>query len=96
MNSRLRWIFSAGDTANGSLAARGSLGLGAAAPSTELTATLKHLRIATRDDTVVTASGNVAIPGTVTSPKVAELLATARAILTGVVAGQAEALEQSA
>ncbi|MGQ4599706.1 metalloregulator ArsR/SmtB family transcription factor [Nocardia sp. R6R-6] len=31
-----------------------------------------------------------------TSPEVAELLATARAILTGVVAGQAEALEQSA
>ena len=31
-----------------------------------------------------------------TSPQVAQLLTTARAILTGVVAGQAEALDQSA
>lgn len=31
-----------------------------------------------------------------TTPEVAQLLATARAILTGVVAGQAEALEQPA
>ncbi|MQY21613.1 ArsR/SmtB family transcription factor [Nocardia macrotermitis] len=32
----------------------------------------------------------------ITTPEVAELLAAARAILTGVVAGQAEALEQPA
>lgn len=62
--------FSAGDTADGSLSARGDLGLNASAPSAELTATLKHFRVAARDEAVVTASGDVAISGTVASPKV--------------------------
>ena len=62
--------FSAGDAADGSLGARGSLGLNAAAPNAELTATLKHFRIAARDETVVTASGDVAISGAIAAPKV--------------------------
>jgi translocation and assembly module TamB len=62
--------FSAADTANGFVSARGSLALDSSAPSTELTGTLKHFRIAARDEAVVTASGTVAVAGMITSPKV--------------------------
>jgi len=62
--------FSAGDTADGSLVARGSIGLNAAAPSAELTATLQHFHVAARDEAVVTATGDVAVSGTIASPKV--------------------------
>jgi len=62
--------FSAGDTADGSLVARGSIGLNAAAPSAELTATLEHFRVTARDEAVVTATGDVAVSGTIASPKV--------------------------
>jgi translocation and assembly module TamB len=74
--------FSAGDSADGSLGARGSLGLNASAPSAELTATLKHFRIAARDETVVTASGNVAISGTIASPKVTAQLTAEQGDIT--------------
>jgi len=74
--------FSAGDTADGSLGARGSLGLNASAPSAELTATLKHFRIAARDETVVTASGNVAVSGTIASPKVTAQLTAEQGDIT--------------
>src|SRR5229473_6979456 len=74
--------FSASDTADGSLGARGSLGLSASAPSAEPTATLKHFRIAARDETVITASGNVAVSGTIASPKVTAQLTAEQGDIT--------------
>src|SRR5207302_11335226 len=62
--------FSANDSANGTLSGQGSLMLGGSAPSTELTGTLKHFRIAARDEAVVTASGTLSVTGTIASPKV--------------------------
>ena len=66
--------FSASDSADGTLSARGSLVLNGASPSADLTATLKHFRVAARDEAVVGASGTVTVGGTIASPKVAAQL----------------------
>jgi translocation and assembly module TamB len=62
--------FSAGDTANGTIAASGKVILGATGPTVDLSATLQGFRILGRDDAVIGASGTVAITGAVASPKV--------------------------
>ena len=74
--------FSAGDSADGSLGARGSLGLSAAAPAADLTVTLKHFRVAARDEMVMTASGDVAVSGMIASPKVTARLTAERGDIT--------------
>ena len=53
----------------------------------------QQLSILRRAGLVVARRDGLSVTYAVTSPQVAELLATARAILTGVVAGQAETLE---
>ena len=68
--------FSAGDTGSGTLSARGSVVLTGASPTADLTATLNNFRILGRDDAVLTGSGNVAIAGSVASPKVTAQLTT--------------------
>ncbi|HEY1300526.1 MAG TPA: translocation/assembly module TamB domain-containing protein, partial [Stellaceae bacterium] len=63
--------FTAADTAGGRIEARGSLVLARpGGPAAELSARLAHLRIAARDEAVVTASGTVAVAGPVTAPKI--------------------------
>ncbi|MET9487340.1 metalloregulator ArsR/SmtB family transcription factor [Nocardia sp. NPDC006630] len=56
----------------------------------------QQLSILRRAGLVVGRREGLSVTYELTSPQVAELLAAARAILTGVVAGQAEALEESA
>lgn len=56
----------------------------------------QQLSILRRAGLVTARREGLSVTYELTSPQVAELLATARAILTGVVAGQAEALEQPA
>jgi translocation and assembly module TamB len=68
--------FSANDTGSGTLSARGNFVLTGAAPTADLTATLNNFRILGRDDAVLTGSGNVAIAGSVASPKVSAQLST--------------------
>ncbi|WP_280241115.1 ArsR/SmtB family transcription factor [Nocardia abscessus] len=53
----------------------------------------QQLSILRRAGLVTARREGLSVTYELTSPQVAELLATARAILTGVVAGQAEALE---
>jgi translocation and assembly module TamB len=74
--------FSAGDTAKGSLAARGSIVLGSAGPSADLSVSLDRFRVAGRDEAVLTTSGTVAIAGAITSPKVTARLTTNQGELT--------------
>ena len=68
--------FSANDTGSGTLSARGSVVLTGASPTADLTATLNNFRILGRDEAVLTGSGNVAIAGSVASPKVTAQLTT--------------------
>ncbi|MET8429971.1 MULTISPECIES: metalloregulator ArsR/SmtB family transcription factor [unclassified Nocardia] len=56
----------------------------------------QQLSILRRAGLVTARREGLSVTYELTSPEVAELLAAARAILTGVVAGQAEALEQPA
>ncbi|WP_175647952.1 ArsR/SmtB family transcription factor [Nocardia donostiensis] len=56
----------------------------------------QQLSILRRAGLVTARREGLSVTYTITTPEVAELLAAARAILTGVVAGQAEALEQPA
>ncbi|MFE3795009.1 helix-turn-helix transcriptional regulator [Nocardia tengchongensis] len=56
----------------------------------------QQLSILRRAGLVVARREGLSVTYQLTSPQVAELLAVARAILTGVVTGQAEALEYSA
>ncbi|MCC3314351.1 MULTISPECIES: ArsR/SmtB family transcription factor [Nocardia] len=56
----------------------------------------QQLAILRRAGLVVARREGLSVTYELTSPQVAELLAVARAILTGVVAGQAEALEEPA
>ncbi len=56
----------------------------------------QQLAILRRAGLVVARREGLSVTYELTSPQVAELLAVARAILTGVVAGQAEALEELA
>ncbi|MFE3752680.1 ArsR/SmtB family transcription factor [Nocardia tengchongensis] len=56
----------------------------------------QQLSILRRAGLVVARREGLSVTYQLTSPQVAELLAVARAILTGVVTGQAEALEHSA
>lgn len=56
----------------------------------------QQLSILRRAGLVTARREGLSVTYELTSPHVAELLATARTILTGVVAGQAEALEQPA
>ena len=74
--------FSAGDTAKGSLAARGSIVLGAAGPTTDLSVSLDGFSVVSRDEAVLSASGTVAIAGAVASPKVTARLTTNQGDLT--------------
>jgi ArsR family transcriptional regulator len=53
----------------------------------------QQLAILRRAGLVAARRDGLSVSYSLTSPQVAELLATARAILTGVVAGQAETLE---
>ena len=70
----------AGDGAGGTLSARGSIMLrGSAGPSAELAATLTNFRVASRDEAVVTASGEVTAAGNLPSPKVSGRLTVVRA-----------------
>ena len=72
--------FSAGDSANGSLTAQGSVALkGASGPTAELSAKLANFRVAASDEAVATASGTVSIAGPLTSPKVTAPLTIDRA-----------------
>jgi ArsR family transcriptional regulator len=54
----------------------------------------QQLSILRRAGLVVARRDGLSVTYALTSPRVAELLATARAILTGVIAGQAETLEE--
>ncbi|MBF6301524.1 ArsR/SmtB family transcription factor [Nocardia amamiensis] len=54
----------------------------------------QQLAILRRAGLVTARREGLSVTYALTSPEVAQLLATARAILTGVVAGQVEALEQ--
>jgi ArsR family transcriptional regulator len=56
----------------------------------------QQLAILRRAGLVTARREGLSVTYEITSPEVAELLAVARAILTGVVAGQAEALERPA
>ncbi|MEV6102200.1 ArsR/SmtB family transcription factor [Nocardia sp. NPDC059246] len=56
----------------------------------------QQLSILRRAGLVTARREGLSVTYALTSPQVAELLAVARAILTGVVSGQAEALEQPA
>ncbi|MRH87636.1 metalloregulator ArsR/SmtB family transcription factor [Nocardia sp. SYP-A9097] len=56
----------------------------------------QQLSILRRAGLVIARREGLSVTYELTSPQVAELMSTARAILTGVVAGQAEALEQPA
>ncbi|WP_063008801.1 ArsR/SmtB family transcription factor [Nocardia kruczakiae] len=56
----------------------------------------QQLAILRRAGLVAARREGLSVTYELTSPQVAELLAVARAILTGVVAGQAEALEEPA
>ncbi|MBF6228734.1 ArsR/SmtB family transcription factor [Nocardia abscessus] len=56
----------------------------------------QQLSILRRAGLVTARREGLSVTYALTSPQVAELLAAARAILTGVVAGQVEALEQPA
>lgn len=56
----------------------------------------QQLAILRRAGLVVARREGLSVTYELTSPQVAELLAVARAILTGVVTGQAEALEEPA
>ena len=55
----------------------------------------QQLSILRRAGLVVARREGLSVSYALTSPRVADLLATARVILTGVVAGQAEMLEES-
>jgi translocation and assembly module TamB len=74
--------FSAGDTADGSLAARGGVVLGGTGPTADLTMTLKGFRILGRDEAILTASGTVTVAGAIASPKVTARLTTDQGDLT--------------
>ena len=70
----------ADDSANGKLSARGSIVLaGSAGPSVALTATLTSFRVASRDEAVVVASGEVSVAGNLASPEVQGRLTVDRA-----------------
>jgi translocation and assembly module TamB len=72
--------FSAGDSASGSLKARGNVVLtGPSGPTAELSATVANFRVAARDEAVATASGTVSITGPLTAPKVTAPLTIDRA-----------------
>ena len=72
--------FSATDTASGSLKAQGNIVLsGPTGPTAQLSATLANFRVAARDEAVATASGTVAIAGSLTAPKVTAPLTVDRA-----------------
>ena len=53
----------------------------------------QQLSVLRRAGLVVARRDGLSVTYALTSPRIAELLATARAILTGVIAGQAESLE---
>ncbi|MFZ3306855.1 MAG: metalloregulator ArsR/SmtB family transcription factor [Mycobacterium sp.] len=53
----------------------------------------QQLAVLRRAGLVVARRDGLSVTYALTSPRIAELLATARAILTGVIAGQAESLE---
>ncbi len=73
----------ASDSANGNLAARGTIELGrSGGPGVELSAKLTRFRIAVRDEAVVTASGDVTVVGPVFGPKVTGRLTVDRADCT--------------
>jgi translocation and assembly module TamB len=72
--------FSAGDSASGSLTARGDVALkGASGPTADLSARLANFRVAARDEALAIASGTVAIAGPLTAPKVTAPLTIDRA-----------------
>ena len=54
----------------------------------------QQLSVLRRAGLVVARRDGLSVTYALTSPRIAELLATARAILTGVIAGQAETLEE--
>ncbi|HYM73205.1 MAG TPA: translocation/assembly module TamB domain-containing protein [Stellaceae bacterium] len=73
----------AGDSAGGNIAARGSLALGGTAgPVVDFSAKLSSFRIAARDEAVVTASGTLTVAGGVTAPKITGQLTVDRADCT--------------
>jgi translocation and assembly module TamB len=74
--------FSGSDSANGTLAAQGSVVLTGAAPSADMKATLQQFRIAARDEAVVTASGSLTVAGPLASPKITAQLTTDKGELT--------------
>src|SRR5271166_2488683 len=72
--------FSATDNASGTLKAQGEVVLsGPSGPTAQLSATLANFRVAARDEAVATASGTVAIAGSLTAPKVTAPLTVDRA-----------------
>jgi translocation and assembly module TamB len=72
--------FSAGDSATGSLTARGNVVLqGASGPTADLSARLANFRVAARDEAVATSSGTVSIAGALSEPKVSAALTIDRA-----------------
>ncbi len=74
---------SAGDGVGGTLRAQGGVVVrGALGPTAELSATLANFRVAARDEVVATATGNVAITGPLTAPRVAAALTIDRADIT--------------
>ena len=72
--------FSAGDSAKGSLTARGNVVLrGASGPTADLSAKLADFRVAARDEAVATSTGTVSIAGALSEPKVSAALTIDRA-----------------
>ena len=72
--------FSGGDGSGGTVKAHGDLVLkGAGGPTAQLSATLANLRVAARDEALVTASGTVSVTGPLTAPKAAAALTVDRA-----------------
>ncbi|HEV8679677.1 MAG TPA: translocation/assembly module TamB domain-containing protein, partial [Stellaceae bacterium] len=70
----------AADTAGGTFSARGSIVLGGSAgPSADVVATLTSFRVASRDEAVVTASGEVTVGGSLAAPKVSGRVTVDRA-----------------
>jgi translocation and assembly module TamB len=70
----------AGDSANGSLKAHGSVVLkGSSGSTADLSATLANFRVAASDEVTATATGSVSIAGPLTAPKVTAPLTIDRA-----------------
>jgi translocation and assembly module TamB len=74
---------SASDTASGTLRAQGNVALrGPAGPTADISAALDNFRVAARDEVVATTSGNIAITGPLSAPRVTAPLTINRAEIT--------------